>query len=279
MLRGLSRIHLHGIAHRDLAMPNLMLSFADDAVQIGDFGLASSAASCLLDRIVTQLAGRSPEVLLSAPAGEKANKSTNLPAPAYTMDLWSAGAVCFALYFASHPFTARADDADGMVQCLQSMIDLLGSPESSWPAITQLPLWSKIGSKLRPAARVEPRVAFRSPGFAKRLVPEDHGAIDLVSSLLEWDPLARAMAAHAAQSCLARAAGVSAAARAPEVAAAGDEGGAGEGAAAGVSAAAGDDVGGVKRCMCAGGCGMRECTTHGSGSYGPPRRSAQAKSP
>ena len=69
MLRDLSHMHSHGLAHRDLVMLNLMLSFAGDTIEIGDFGMAHSAASFLLDRNVTQLHGRSPEVLLSAGSG------------------------------------------------------------------------------------------------------------------------------------------------------------------------------------------------------------------
>ena len=221
-------------------MPNIMMSHGDDAVQIGDFGLASSAASCLLDRNVTHLHGRSPEVILSAVKG-----SSTLPAPAYTMDLWSAGVVCFALYFARLPFTAVSDDEHGVVACLQSMCDLLGSPESSWPGVAKLRLWSRYGAQLRSVAAAEPRVAFSSPEFTKREAPN---AVDLVASLLRWDPSQRAEAADAASALDARVAGVSAATRAHENAFAID----GEDAANGVSAVAG-------HCKCGGGCGTNAC--------------------
>ena len=223
-----------------------MMSHGDDAVQIGDFGLASSAASFLLDRNVTQLVGRSPEVILSAEKG-----SSTLPAPAYTMDLWSAGVVCFALYFARLPFTAVSDDEHGVVACLQSMCDLLGSPESSWPGVAKLRLWRRYGAHLRSVAAAEPRVAFSSPEFTKREAPN---AVDLVASLLRWDPSQRAEAADAASALAAQVAGVSAALESAIEEAFAIEG---EGAATGVSAVARDDDGLRK---CGGGCNTKACS-------------------
>jgi len=251
MLRGLAHIHLHGVVHRDLVMPNLMLSHGgeDDAVQIGDFGLASSAASFVLERNVTQLAGRSPEVLLSAEAG-----SATLRAPAYTMDLWGAGVASFSLYFARLPFTARSDDVDGVTECLQSMCDLLGSPEVSWPDVTKHRLWSKFCPNLRPVVGKEPRVALSSPEFTKRELPKDHHAIDLVSSLLRWDPNQRAEAALAASrvagvsAATPRVAGVSAATPPLEAA------GVGTAAEEGDQPAAPDGL-----CKCGGGCCTKGC--------------------
>ena len=242
-LRGLAHLHLHGIVHRDFVMPNIMMSHGGDAVQIGDFGLASSAASCLLDRNVTHLHGRSPEVILSAVKG-----SSTLPAPAYTMDLWSAGVVCFALYFARLPFTAVSDDEHGVVACLQSMCDLLGSPESSWPGVAKLRLWSRYGAHLRSVAAAEPRVAFSSPEFTKREAPN---AVDLVASLLRWDPSQRAEAADAASALDARVAGVPAATPAHTEAFAIE----GEEKAASKSAVARD----AGLCKCSGWCGTKAC--------------------
>ena len=221
-------------------MQNIMMSHGVDAVQIGDFGLASSAASCLLDRNVTQLNGRSPEVILSADQG-----SSTLTAPAYTMDLWSAGVVCFALYFARLPFTAVSDDEHGMVAFLQSMCDLLGSPELSWPDVAKLRFWSRYGAHLQWRAAAKPCVAFSSPEFTKREAPN---AVDLVASLLRWDPSQRAEAADAASALDARVAGVSAATCAHKKAFAIDA----EDAANGVSAVAG-------HCKCGGGCGTKAC--------------------
>ena len=226
-------------------MPNIMMSHGDDAVQIGDFGLASSAASCLLDRNVTQLPGRSPEVILAV---DPDKSIPALPGPAYTMDLWSAGVVCFALYFARLPFEASSDDEHGVVACLQSICDLLGSPESSWPGVAKLRLWSRYGACLRSVAAAEPHVAF-SPPFTKREAPN---AVDLVASLLRWDPSQRAEAADAASALDARVAGVSAALEsAIEEAFA-----KGEDAATGVSAVARDDG----LCKCGGGCHTKACT-------------------
>ena len=262
MLRGLSHMHIHGLAHRDLVMLNLMLSFAGDTIEIGDFGMAHSAASFLLDRNVTQLHGRSPEVLLSAGSGV-ASCPANLPAPAYTMDLWGAGVVCFALYFAALPFVAASEDEAGVAASLQSMSDLLGSPASTWPDVTNLRLWSKFGPKLLPVTREDPRATLMDPKFTKRQLPEDHGAIiDVVLSLLRWDPNDRAQTALAAESLGARAAGVSAAAR-PEA------GSVPAFAESGADAPPPSDG----FCKCGGGCGthacvarkVRKCRTGGAG--------------
>ena len=50
MFLGLAHLHRHSICHRDLVMPNLLLSFQDNCFQIADLGLAACAASFTLER-------------------------------------------------------------------------------------------------------------------------------------------------------------------------------------------------------------------------------------
>ena len=59
---GLRHLHAHDVCHRDLCFANLLLSFRDNIVQIADLGLAACAASFTLERNVTQLPARAPEV-------------------------------------------------------------------------------------------------------------------------------------------------------------------------------------------------------------------------
>ena len=65
IFEGLRHMHTHNVCHRDLSLTNLLVSFRDNVVQIADLGLAACAASFALERNVTQLPSRAPEVLLS----------------------------------------------------------------------------------------------------------------------------------------------------------------------------------------------------------------------
>ena len=101
---------------------------------------------------------------------------------------------------------------------------------------------------MRSVAAAEPRVAFSSPEFTKREAPN---AVDLVASLLRWDPSQRAEAADAASALDARVAGVPAATPAHKEAFAIE----GEDAATSVSAVARD----AGLCKCSGWCGTKAC--------------------
>ena len=92
LFAGLAHMHSHGICHRDLTMMNLLLSFCDNIIQIADLGLSACAASFTLERNVTQITGRAPEVLAAH------SFPTALTAGQGSLDIWGAGVICGALF-------------------------------------------------------------------------------------------------------------------------------------------------------------------------------------
>ena len=82
-------------------MVNMLLSYSDNTIQIADLGMAASADSFTLERNVSQMHVRAPEVLLAEPRG---GASARLSAALSTLDLWSAGIVVGALHFGKHLF-------------------------------------------------------------------------------------------------------------------------------------------------------------------------------
>ena len=116
-------MHRHNVCHLDLCLPNMLLSFNDNTVVIADLGLAACASSFALERSVTQMAGRAPEVLFSHSGGDYV---AALTAPQCSVDLWSLGVVVAALQVGQHLF-AKENVADQ----LQACVDFLGPPEDT----------------------------------------------------------------------------------------------------------------------------------------------------
>ena len=137
---GLRHLHAHGVCHRDLCFANLLLSFRDNIVQIADLGLAACVASFALERNVTQLPARAPEVLFSHHGGEDAVVLTH---PQLSVDLWSSGTVVAALHVGRQLFEGH----DELTQ-LQAVIDFLGPPLDVWPGCDDLHLWCEYEGSL-----------------------------------------------------------------------------------------------------------------------------------
>ena len=121
MFSGLQHLHRHGICHRDISMQNLLLSFSDNVIQIADMGLSGCAASFTLERRVTQITYRAPEVLAVH------RFPSALTARQDSMDMWGAGVICSALHVACHMFCDSSEN--GPLQILQAVINVLGPPK------------------------------------------------------------------------------------------------------------------------------------------------------
>ena len=184
MFAGLDHLHSHNVCHRDLVMPNMLLSFGDGRLKIADLGLAGCAASFTLERNVTQRPGRAPEVLFSHADGDGRAGVSVLTASAGAVDLWSAGTVCAALFFARNLF----NQTDEKVQ-LQTMVDFLGPPAGPWPAVASLRRWGGLSKELEMRElTTDPAAKLTTPKWARRPLPAGHAAIDLVLALIAWDP-------------------------------------------------------------------------------------------
>ncbi len=159
---GLHHLHTYGVCHRDLTLTNLLLSFRDNVVQIADLGLASCAASFVLERNVTQLPARAPEVLFSQGGVDAAV----LADPQLSVDLWSAGTVVAALHVGRQLFDGQEE-----LSQLQAIIDFIGPPLETWPGCAALPLWCKYeGSLVNRRPKVPPMKHWR-PAQSPALCP------------------------------------------------------------------------------------------------------------
>ena len=188
---GLAHLHAHGVCHRDLCMPNMLLSYQENTIQIADLGMAASAASFTLERNVSQMHVRAPEVLLSRSQG---GASASLPAALSTLDLWSAGIVVAALHFGKFLFQHETP-----IGQIQAMVDFLGHPLPDWPGVRDLRLWPKFETTLREPKRPCKATAelLTSKKVVRRALSDGHPAIHLTLALLKWDPAERLPAQEA----------------------------------------------------------------------------------
>jgi len=181
ILRGLNAMHQRGYFHRDLKPENLLC--AGNVVKLADFGLAREIRSRppLTDYVSTRWY-RAPEVLL---------RSTSYNAP---VDLWAVGCIMAELYTFRPLFPGSSEPDE-----INKICAVLGTPSAqpppACPSATQH--WPE-GVKLAAAMRFQfPRFA---PTPLKQLVPNASAeALDLLASLLAYDPRKRPSAAQALQ--------------------------------------------------------------------------------
>ena len=171
MLRALAHIHSLGVCHRDIKPQNLLVDVHTHALKLCDFGSAKvlrpeeANISYICSRYY-----RAPELIFGA-----TNYTT-------AIDVWSVGCV-----FAELMLGAPLFPGDSGVDQLVEIIKVLGTPtreeihamnpnytEFKFPFIKASP-WTKVFASKRPPAE----------------------AVDLISSLLVYDPARRMTAAQA----------------------------------------------------------------------------------
>ncbi|KAG8342303.1 Protein kinase domain [Trypanosoma vivax] len=181
LLKGLRFCHEHNVLHRDLKPANLLIS-REKELKLADFGLGRAfgiPVKKLTHEVVT-LWYRAPDVLLG---------STQYGT---SVDLWSVGCIFAEMAIGSPLFTGK-NDADQLLHIVQ----FLGTPTKEiWPSIDQYPNSENMLKKPE-FQRVYPASCdekFRTlPKYAKLGA---HG-IDLLRSLLRYDPNTRLTAAEA----------------------------------------------------------------------------------
>ncbi|KAL9933988.1 hypothetical protein V8E36_007070 [Tilletia maclaganii] len=173
ILSAVSMLHSQWIMHRDLKTSNVLMNNSG-RVKLADFGLARLFGDPVGDMttLVVTLWYRAPELLLGAKEYDTA------------IDLWSVGCIFGELMLKEPLFTGK-NESDQIVK----IVRLLGMPsEQSWPGHQELPE-AKSLSKVVPS---------KSTLRSKFRYCTD-SCLDLLQSLLTYDPAQRITAAEALQ--------------------------------------------------------------------------------
>ncbi|KAJ2008019.1 bleomycin hydrolase [Coemansia thaxteri] len=171
LLCGLEYCHNNFVVHRDLKLPNMLLTRSGD-LKIADFGLARlyhKPTRPMTPQVVT-LWYRAPELILGA--------TEYMPA----IDLWSVGCIMGEL-LTHRPFMPGHSEQEQ----LSLVVAMIGAPnERIWPGFRQLPL--------APLMRMAEN-KYNNLKVAVRNVSAN--TILLLNALLTYDPRKRLTAQHA----------------------------------------------------------------------------------
>ena len=173
ILRAIKYIHSAGVLHRDLKPSNVLLSSSCD-VQICDFGLSAFEKSQeqLAEYVVTRWY-RAPEILLSC------SKYDN------KIDVWSAGCI-FAEILGRRPLFPGGD----CEHVMNLIFKVVGSP--SYATVMSMCASNPAAQRFLNSVRNVP-----GANLWELFPGADPGAIDLLRTLLAFDPKERASAAEA----------------------------------------------------------------------------------
>lgn len=168
-LRGLMYLHSANVIHRDLKPSNLLLKENCD-LKIADFGLARSK-DCREDMtqyVVTRWY-RAPELLLMSP---------------YTkaIDLWSVGCILAEMLLGTPIFEGK-----NQLETLKKVVEVVGKPTDADMNHIVDSIMKQFIQNMPPAER---KVEMHFPGVNPL-------AVNLLSSLLQFDPARRPTAAQA----------------------------------------------------------------------------------
>ncbi|KAI9445036.1 Pkinase-domain-containing protein [Lactarius indigo] len=175
LLSAVSHCHSNWILHRDLKTSNLLMNNRG-TIKVADFGLARRYGDPVgvggMTQLVVTLWYRAPEILLGAKTYSTA------------VDMWSVGCIFAELMLKEPLFQAKAE-----IELLSMIFKLLGSPTNdSWPEYSTLPL-----AKSLTLPSPQPHQ------FRQKFPFLTIAGIDLLSSLLTYDPERRISADEALQ--------------------------------------------------------------------------------
>lgn len=184
LLRGIEFCHDRRVLHRDLKPQNLLINKAGE-LKLADFGLARAfgiPVRCYTHEVVT-LWYRAPDVLMGS-----RKYSTSV-------DLWSVGCI-FGEMASGQPLFPGTSDHDQLLRIFK----VLGTPtETSWPTIVDLPEYKDDlpqydGTGIPQHLRCNEDDEFNKGGVELC----EHG-IELLSSMLRYEPSSRISAKSALQ--------------------------------------------------------------------------------
>ncbi|KAI0004163.1 Pkinase-domain-containing protein [Russula compacta] len=175
LLSAVSHCHSNWILHRDLKTSNLLMNNRG-TIKVADFGLARRYGDPVgvggMTQLVVTLWYRAPEILL----GEKTYSTA--------IDMWSVGCIFAELLLKEPLFQAKAE-----IELISMIFKLLGPPTTdSWPEYSSLPLAKTISLPSPQPHQFRQKFPFLTIA-----------GIDLLSSLLTYDPERRISAEEALQ--------------------------------------------------------------------------------
>ncbi|EJD49778.1 Pkinase-domain-containing protein [Auricularia subglabra TFB-10046 SS5] len=167
LLSAVAHCHSNWILHRDLKTSNLLMNNRG-TIKVADFGLARRYGDPVgvggLTQLVVTLWYRAPEILLGATEYSTA------------VDMWSVGCIFAELILNEPLFQAK-----GELELISMIFKLLGPPTKvNWPDYSALPLAKTISVP-----------HYTPPAFRQRFPYLTAAGIDLISSLMEYDPTKR----------------------------------------------------------------------------------------
>ncbi len=210
LLNGLLYLHSNWVLHRDLKPANIMVTSKGE-VRIGDLGLARLFYKPLHplfsgDKVVVTIWYRAPELLLGS--------RHYTPA----IDLWAVGCIFAELLSLRPIFKGEEAKMDSKKTVpfqrnqMQKIVEILGMPtKEKWPGLLHQPEYTQL-QNLSTSVRdgSNSRISgldnwywntLRSTGYPDSPPPTTPGpeGLDLLSKLLEYDPMKRLTAEHALQ--------------------------------------------------------------------------------
>lgn len=164
ILEGLSYLHSNSILHRDLKPSNLLIS-KSGFLKLSDFGLAKKIdINTSNSPSVVSLWYRPPELLFGCD-----NQTTSI-------DIWSLGCIFGEMLIGNPIFCGQSE-----IEQIDLIIKLLGTPnESNWPDLKNLKFFSMFSLKKNSKNSLK-------ENFSKLT----HIGLDLISSMLFYDPIQR----------------------------------------------------------------------------------------
>jgi len=173
LLSAVAHCHERWILHRDLKTSNLLMNNRG-TIKVADFGLARRYGDPIglggMTQLVVTLWYRAPELLLGATTYTTA------------IDMWSVGCIFGELLLKEPIFQAK-----GELELISMIFKLLGPPTASnWPTYSTLPL-----------AKTITLPNYQPPQFRQKFPYMTTAGIDLLCSLLTYDPDRRITAEEA----------------------------------------------------------------------------------